>query len=102
MKSSKIPAAPGCSTLLDQAVLPAQYSKIFYAQIPRQDIARYRFLLEGYDNLAIMSVIDRFRAVVRIRFLPDAEPLLRQLFTSQGAIIIESFYFILADEHIAN
>ena len=66
-------------------------SHILYAEIPRTKIALYRFLLEGYDNLAIMSVIDRYRAVVRLRFLPVAEQTLRQLMTSQGAKIIAPF-----------
>lgn len=50
----------------------------------------YRFLLEGYDNLAIMSVVDRYRAVIKLRFLSDAEPTLRRLLLAQGARLIEA------------
>jgi hypothetical protein len=57
--------------------------------VPRNQIALYRFLLEGYDNLAIMSVVDRYRAVIRLRFLPDAEKTLRGLLLAQGARIID-------------
>jgi hypothetical protein len=60
-----------------------------YAEVPRDQIALYRFLLEGYDNLAVMSVIDRYRAVIKLRFLSDAERTLRGLLTSQGARLIE-------------
>jgi hypothetical protein len=69
---------------------PETASRILYAEVPRNQIALYRFLLEGYDNLAVMSVIDRYRAVIRLRFLPDAERTLRGLLLSQEARIIDS------------
>lgn len=68
---------------------PERSSRVLYAQIPRSQIAIYRFLIEAYDNLAIMSVVDRFRAVIKLRFLPDAERTLRSLLISQGAKVIE-------------
>lgn len=64
-------------------------SQVFYAEVPRYEIALYRFLLEGYDNLAIMSVVDRYRAVIKLRCTPDAQRTLRELLTSQGARIID-------------
>lgn len=74
----------------DLGLLPPETgSRILYAEVPRHQIALYRFLLEGYDNLAVMSVIDRYRAVIRLRFLPDAERTLRGLLLSQGARLIE-------------
>ncbi len=68
---------------------PETASRVLYAEIPRHRIALYRFLLEGYDNLAIMSVVDRYRAVIKLRFLPDAEATLRRLLAAEGAKIIE-------------
>lgn len=68
---------------------PETASRVLYAEVPRNRIALYRFLLEGYDNLAIMSVVDRYRAVIKLRFLPDAETTLRRLLASQGARIID-------------
>lgn len=68
---------------------PETASRILYAEVPRSQIALYRFLLEGYDNLAIMSVVDRYRAVIKLRFLSDAEQTVRRLLTVQGARIIE-------------
>lgn len=68
---------------------PERTSQVLYAEIPRSQIAIYRFLIEAYDNLAIMSVVDRFRAVIKLRFLPDAETTLRRLLVSQGATVIE-------------
>ena len=68
---------------------PETASRVLYAEIPRNRIALYRFLLEGYDNLAIMSVVDRYRAVIKLRYLSDAETTLRGLLMSQGARIID-------------
>lgn len=68
---------------------PCQASSVLYAEIPRNRIAVYRFLIEGYDNLAVMSVVDRYRAVIRLRFTPDAEQTLRGLLRAQGARLIE-------------
>lgn len=64
-------------------------SQVFYAEVPRNEIALYRFLLEGYDNLAVMSVVDRYRAVIKLRCTPDAQRTLRELLASQGARIID-------------
>jgi hypothetical protein len=77
-KARKWPLAP-----------PRRSSEVLYAEVPRNQIALYRFLLEGYDNLAIMSVVDRYRAVIKLRFLPDADIALRGLLRAQGAQIIE-------------
>ena len=68
---------------------PRRSSEVLYAEVPRNQIAIYRFLLEGYDNLAIMSVVDRYRAVIKLRFLSDAEKNLRGLLHAQGARIID-------------
>ena len=56
-------------------VPPETRSLTLYAEIPRSGIALYRFLLEGYDNLAVMSVVDRFRAVIRLRYATHAKKL---------------------------
>lgn len=44
-----------------------------YARLRRADIAMFRFLLEGFDNLAYMSVVDPWSAVVRVVFSPQQE-----------------------------
>lgn len=68
---------------------PRRSSEVLYAEVPRNQIALYRFLLEGYDNLAVMSVVDRYRAVIKLRFTPDAERTLRGVLQAQGAKFIE-------------
>lgn len=69
---------------------PCTASGVLYAEIPRRQIALYRFLLEGYDNLAVMSVVDRYRAVIKLRFTPDAEHVLRRMLQVQGATLVEA------------
>ena len=68
---------------------PCLASAVLYAEVPRNEIALYRFLLEGYDNLAIMSVVDRYRAVIKLRCAADAQKELRGLLASQGARIVD-------------
>ena len=68
---------------------PETASRVLYAEIPRQRIAVFRFLIEGYDNLAVMSVVDRYRAVIKLRFTPDAEHTLRGMLLAQGAKLVE-------------
>ncbi|HKK33634.1 MAG TPA: DUF4911 domain-containing protein [Desulfomicrobiaceae bacterium] len=50
---------------------PRTWSARIYARVPRERIALIKFLFEGYDNLAYVSVIDRFQAVIRISCSPD-------------------------------
>jgi hypothetical protein len=68
---------------------PCLASGVLYAEIPRNRIALYRFLIEGYDNLAVMSVVDRYRAVIKLRFTPGGEQTLRGLLRAQGARLVE-------------
>ena len=69
---------------------PELSSRVLYAEIPRQRIAILRFLIEAYDNLAVMSVVDRYRAVIKLRFTPDAEHTLRGMLQAQGAKLVET------------
>lgn len=43
-----------------------------YVEVDRCHIALFKFILESYDNLAYLSVLDKYRAMVRISFSPDA------------------------------
>lgn len=43
-----------------------EYSHRIYVQIERKDIALFKFLLESRDNLAYLTVIDKYRAVVQV------------------------------------
>ena len=58
--------------------IPEQSRRI-YLYIPRREIAYFKFVLESYDNLALMSVLDRFEALVCLSFSSHQEEELREL-----------------------
>lgn len=50
------------------------WSKRIYLKIKRNDIAFFKLLLESYDNLAYMTVVDKWESVIQLNFLiPDQE-----------------------------
>ena len=51
-------------------VAPPQWSSSLYVRLDRHDVYMFRFLLEAYDNLAIMSVVDRWSAALKIVYSP--------------------------------
>ncbi len=55
------------------------WSRALYIELSRQDIARFKFLLEAHDNLALFSVLDRFRAVGKVFFAPSQEREVRRI-----------------------
>ena len=44
------------------------YSKRLYLQLDRKYIALFKFFLEGYDNLAYLTVVDKYKAVLQLVF----------------------------------
>ncbi|WP_291319806.1 DUF4911 domain-containing protein [Desulfonatronospira sp.] len=48
------------------------FSSRVYVELERKDIALFKFLLESMDNLAYMSVVDKYRAVVQLVCSPGA------------------------------
>jgi len=42
-----------------------------------------KFILEGYDNLAILSSDDRKNGIVRVRYISDSSP---ELFALLGSL----------------
>ena len=57
---------------------PARWSACLYVQLAPSQVYMFRFLLEAYDNLALMSVVDRWATVLKIRFSPHQEDEVRQ------------------------
>lgn len=49
---------------------PPTWSQRMYIRIPRREIAFFKFMLEGEHNLALMTVVDRFEAAIRLSFAP--------------------------------
>ena len=52
---------------------PPRWSGRLYIRVPRMEIAYFKFVLESYDNLAFMSVLDRFEALLCLTYSPDQE-----------------------------
>ncbi len=49
-----------------------RWSTSLYVRIPRHEIGYFKFILESYENLCYMTVIDRFEAIVKISFLEES------------------------------
>jgi hypothetical protein len=54
-----------------ESPLSRRWSKRIYVKIPREEIGYFKFILESYENLCYMSVIDRFEAIIKVSFLAD-------------------------------
>lgn len=49
---------------------PVAESGRIYVRIDSRDVAVFRFLLEAEDNLGYMTVLDRWRALLKVTFSP--------------------------------
>lgn len=49
---------------------PAVESGRIYIRIDSREVAMFRFLLEAEDNLGYMTVLDRWRALLKVTFSP--------------------------------
>lgn len=61
----------------DCAGSPKRSARI-YLRLAPADIAFCKFIFEGYDNLAYLSVIDKYEAVARLTFSPDQREEVRE------------------------
>ncbi len=41
-----------------------------YVKLRRRDIVFFKFILESYDNLGYMTVVDKYEAVLKVSFSP--------------------------------
>ena len=48
-------------------------------KIPRKEITYLTKIIEGYDNIGIVSTIERNAGLVMIRLTPDTEPIIRSI-----------------------
>ena len=46
-----------------------------YYQVARDQIAYVKFIIEAYDNLAVVSTVDAYQAIIRITMPPGGEAL---------------------------
>lgn len=49
---------------------PVAWSERVFLEIDPGNVHMFRYLLEAYDNLGYMSVVDRWRAVLRVSYSP--------------------------------
>jgi hypothetical protein len=61
--------------------VPARSGRLYIVIKPSQ-VHMFRFLLEAQDNLGIMTVVDRWRAVLLLRFSPHQEKTVREFLES--------------------
>ena len=54
--------------------LPApDYSDSLLVSMPPSTVGMFRFLLEGYDNIASFTVLDRHEALLKVFFSPHQQ-----------------------------
>lgn len=73
MMAARAPLAmpfSGCARGKGQA--PA-WSERLYIRVHRKDIAYLKFILEGYDNLALLTVVDKYEAVLHLSYGPGRQ-----------------------------
>ncbi|MFP4259361.1 MAG: DUF4911 domain-containing protein, partial [Desulfovermiculus sp.] len=49
---------------------PPSWSERMYISIPRPEIAFFKFMLESEHNLALMTVVDKYAAVIKLSYSP--------------------------------
>jgi hypothetical protein len=64
--------------------LPPKWSDRAYIRLRRRDIAYVRFILESYDHLALMSVLDKYEAVAQLTFSPQQRAEVLELIDALG------------------
>jgi len=63
-------------------------------RIAPSDIGLFRFLLEGYDNLGVFTVVNKFKGILLLRYSPH---LAREVRTFLKAAATEMKVTILPD-----
>jgi len=62
---------------------PPTRSERMYIQIEPSKIGLFRFLLEGYDNIGIFTVTNKFTGILQLRYSPHQR---REIKTFLGAV----------------
>ena len=63
---------------------PPEASARLYVEMPPAEVRFFRYLLEGVDNLAYTSVVDRRIALLKVVFSPHQEEELRSVLKEIG------------------
>jgi len=65
---------------------PPVWSARTYVQIDPSKTGMFRFLLEGYDNLGIFTVANKFKGILQLRYSPHLK---REIETFLKAVATE-------------
>lgn len=57
-------------------------------KVPRSQIALLRFILEGYDHLATLTVLDAQNGLIKIQFPPQEEQTIREILSDFQVVYI--------------
>jgi hypothetical protein len=77
---------------------PGEFCHLY--RLDQQEIGFARFIVEAYDNLAILSTVDASQGLVRAWGASSAENQLRDLMYSLGAELVDPCCtFVLSDQH---
>ena len=60
-------------------MMAIQESRRCYVRIRRRDIAYFKFILEAHDNLGVMSVVDKYEAVLQVSFATGREEEMQEI-----------------------
>lgn len=66
---------------------PAKESGRIYIRMDSRDVAMFRFLLEAEDNLGYMTVLDRWRALLKVTFSPHQARQMRACLGTMRAML---------------
>ena len=64
-----------------------EYSDKVLVSVPPQHVGMFRFLLEGYDNIASFTVLDRGEALLRVFFSPHQHTEARSALEGIAAVL---------------
>ena len=64
-----------------------EYSDKVLVSVPPQHVGMFRFLLEGYDNIASFTVLDRAEALLKVFFSPHQHTEARSALEAIAAVL---------------
>jgi hypothetical protein len=66
-------------------------STLTYYRVDQKQIAFIKFVIEAYDNLALLSTLDRQRGLILMRIAPGCERVVARIMADIGEnILVES------------
>jgi hypothetical protein len=67
---------------------PPRRSEHRFLRVARSDIARFRFLLEGWDNLALFTVVNPHTGTLLLRYSPHLRREVDAFLTCAGEVVV--------------